>query len=130
MSTSAEKVLQLARVSNELLTRFQEREERAATEKQAALAMVSAAVQSLVDNERIFPDQRNDVAEKIASSHLACIELIRDLAKHRNASEIEQIGTHVKTAGDQPGRATGAPISDYDERPSGQRYRTILMQGQ
>jgi len=131
MATSADKVLQLARVTSELMSRFQSREEKTAAEKKAVSALVPEAVQSLLSNERIYENQKDDVATKIASSHIACIELIRDLAKHRNASELEQIGTQVgqeKTAGDR-GYYTGAPVSDHDERPSGQIFRQILQNG-
>jgi len=127
-----DKLLQLARVTNEWMTRHQAREEKVAAEKQAVDALVPEAVEALIENERIFENQKSDVLEKLASSHVACIELIRDLAKHRNASEIDQIGSQVaeKTASDHAAYPNvGAPISDHDDRPSGQAFRTILMGG-
>jgi len=132
MAKSAEKVLQLARVTSELMNRFQSREEKTAAEKTAVASLVPAAVGALVEHERIFPNQKEDVATKIASSHAACIELITKLAAHRNASEVDQIGTQVgqeKAASDQAYPAVGAPISDHDDRPSGQAFRSILMGG-
>jgi hypothetical protein len=126
MASSAEKVLQLARVTSELMTRFQDREEKTAAEKAAVEATVPEAVEALVKNERIYANQKGDVATKIASSHQACIELIRDLAKHRNAGEIDQIGTQVKEASTTT-HYVGSPIGDHDDRPSGQAFRNILM---
>ena len=128
MAHPAEKALQLARITSELMTRFQEREEKTAAEKTAAAELVPAAVAALIENERIFENQKDDVATKLASSHSACIELIRDLAKHRNASELDAIGTQVKTASETT-RYVGSPTGDHDERPSGQSFRNILMGG-
>ena len=129
MPKSAEKVLQLARVTSELINRSQSREEKAAADKAAVAALVPEAVDSLVSNERITENQKETVAEKIASSHVACIELIRDLAKHRNAGEVAEIGTHVKTASEHTSRSVGAPIGDHDDRPSGQIFRSMLEDG-
>jgi len=126
MSYSLDKVLELAGLSSELLSRYQTHMEKQAAEQAAVDAATPGAVSALAQNERIFDNQKDDIATKIAASHAACIELITKLAAHRNASELEAIGTQVKSAGEDV-RSVGAPVSDFDERPSGQKYRNMLM---
>jgi hypothetical protein len=124
------KVIAHLRLSNELAKRYQDAQEKAASEREAVRAKLSEAVQALVKNDRIFTHQVDAMTEKLAGDGgaVAAIELIRDLAEHRNAAELEAIGTpasHEKTASAQP-TLTGGPIADYDETESGQAFRRAL----
>jgi hypothetical protein len=126
--TQAPKVLAHLQVSNEISKRLQDHLEKSAADQEAVKAAVPEAIDALESNERIFGHQKEAVAEKIASSHLACIELIRDLAKHRNAAELDAIGTPVgqeKKASARP--ITGAAIADQDETEAGQAFRSKLL---
>jgi len=127
--TTAPKVLAHLRASNEVSKRYQALLEKTAAEKEAVKTAVDEAINALVSNERIFEHQKEAVIEKIASSHVACIELIRDLAKHRNAAELDSIGTPV---GGQEKKAsatrhTGEHVANYDETESGQAFRQRLL---
>jgi len=124
----APKVLAHLRASNEISKRLQNHLEKDAADAEAVKAAVPGAIAALEDNERIFGHQKEAVAEKIATSHLACIELIRDLAKHRNANELEAIGTAAgqeKKASASP--ITGAAVADFDETESGQAFSDKLL---
>jgi hypothetical protein len=126
----AQKTLELTRVCSELLKRAQTAQEKAAHDKQAVDSAVSDAVAALIKHERIYENQGNAVREKIASSHVACVELIRDLAAHRNSAEAGQsIGKPMnKAASDKPRtRPLGSPVADYDELESGRVFREQLL---
>lgn len=123
-----QKVLAHLRVTNEAAKRFQDVLEKKAADEASVKSAVPEAIEALVANERIFGHQKEAVAEKIASSHVACIELIRDLAKHRNAAELDSIGKPVgqeKQAKASP--VTGAAIADHDETASGAAFRERLF---
>lgn len=127
--TTAPKVLAHLRASNEISRRFQAVLEKEAAETSAVRAALPAAMAALEDNDRIYGHQKQTVMEKLASSHAACIELIRDLAKHRNAAELEAIGNPVhgteKKASASP--LTGAAVADFDETASGAAFRQKLL---
>jgi hypothetical protein len=125
----AQKALELTRVCSEMLKRAQATKTAADAEKQAVADAVPAAVQSLVKHERIFENQADAVREKLASSHLACIELIRDLAAHRNTAEIgKPVGGQEKNASvEQRVRPLGSPVVDYDQTESGRAFRDAIM---
>lgn len=133
MSTQAiaQKTLLQTQVNNELNKRLQSQE----TEKQAAAekrpALIKAAVDALIENERIYEDQREPVTAALAD-HNKALEMLEKLAVHRNAAEVEQIGQEVpgtgttKTAGQ---RYVGEPVVDHDERESGRIFRERIMHG-
>ena len=129
-ATTAPKVLAHLRTANEISKRFQIRLEKDAADAEAVRSAVPAAIKALEANERIFSNQKESVSEKIASSHVACLELIRDLAAHRNAAELDSIGNQVtgqeKKASDGF-RATGAGIADFDDTKAGDAYRRKLL---
>jgi len=132
MSTQSQapKVLAHLRVTNEAMARFQDHLEKDAATRDAVSAKVPEAVEALVSNERIFGHQSDEVAEKIASSHEACIELIRDLACHPTAAKLDAIRSPAgseKTEGARP--ITGQLVADFDETASGQAFRDKLMGG-
>ena len=124
----APKVLAHLRMSNETARRLQNHLEKQAAVDAAVKTAVPVAIAALESNERIFGHQKEAVAEKLATSHEACIELITSLAKHRNSAELDSIGTpvgHTKSASDRA--VTGAAIADHDETESGQAFRDRLL---
>lgn len=127
-NSQAPKMLAHLRLANETSRRYQDLLEKDAAAADVVKAEVPAAVEALVANERITGAQREAVAEKIATDHVACIQLIRDIAKHRNATELDAIGGPVrgaeKTASDNP--ITGGLVADHDETEAGKAYRRML----
>lgn len=125
----AERALAQARVTNELSKRLQARLEKEAAAAPAVHALAVAAADAMLENERIFANQKDAVIAKIASDdggHLAALELARDLARHRNTAEIEQIGNPVGSEKRANARAIGARIPDFDETPGGIAFREKL----
>jgi hypothetical protein len=131
MNNLAEKVLCQTRVMAEILRRKEARVKEASAEKEAVAAVIPEAVQALLDNDRIEGHQKEAVANGL-TSHLACVELVRDLARHRNAAELQSIGT---PAGGGNGTAekrasfSGAPVTDWDQTEAGQKFTDILYSG-
>jgi len=125
----AERALAQARVTNELSKRLQGRLEKEAAASTAVRAAAGEAADAMVKNERIFANQKDAVVEKIASDdggHLASLELARNLSCHRNAAEVEQIGSPVGQEKTAKARVSGAPTSDFDETPEGRAFRERL----
>jgi hypothetical protein len=123
----AEKLFAFVRVANEGLKRYQDILEKQSAEKTAAQKLAATAVNACVDHERIFGHQKETVMNKLASSHTACLEFIRDLAAHRTSSELDSIGTPVgseKTASYRP--STGAAVADFDDTEAGRKFRERL----
>jgi len=128
IDAQAPKVLAHLRMSNETAKRLQDNLEKQAAVATAVKAAVPTAVAALEANERIFGHQKEAVAEKLAASHTACIELITDLAKHRNAAELDSIGMPVGQEKSASVRhVTGAAIADQDETEAGQAFRDRLL---
>ena len=127
------KALQLTRLTNELLKRAQvEREKQAAINARIA-DVLPATMDAMIEHDRIHPQQRDEVMQKLASDPVAAIELLRELSTHRNAAEVGQIGQasgSEKTAGDKPTTTRGGPTADFDALPSGQKFREMLYAGQ
>jgi hypothetical protein len=131
MSNSAQeqKLLAYLRLSNEANKRHQMLLDKIAAEKQAVDAATPQAVQACVEHDRIFGHQKEAVAQSLKTSHAKCLEFIAGLAKHRNANELDAIGTQLgneKTASARP-RVTGARIADHDETDAGRKFREKLM---
>jgi len=135
----APKVLAFAAAANEVSKRYQTLKEKvAATEKQAAAeadqlkAGAEKATEAMLEHERIFGHQKEAVAERLSDpegGHAACLELIPDLAAHRNAAEVAAIGSPVGPEKKASARMTGAPTADFDETEAGQKFRQILSGG-
>lgn len=128
INATAPKVLAYLRLANETARRLQDRLEKDAAAAKNIEEKVPEAVNALLENERIFGHQTQKVAEMISTSHEACIDLIRDLAKHRNSSELEAIGT----PGTKEKRASaphfaGARVADFDETEAGRIFREKLL---
>ena len=124
------KALAHARVTNEALRRYQEALEKKAALAERVKAAAADAVKVCLKHERIYEHQAEAVQEKIAADPVAALELLRDIAKHRNAAELDSIGTPAgseKTASAKGSPITGAHVSDWDETASGQGYRQKLM---
>jgi hypothetical protein len=132
MTTNAQapKILAYLRVTNEANKRHQQLLEKLAAEKVAAQNKAAEAVKACVDHERIFGHQKDAVLEKLATSHPACLEFIRDLAAHRNAGELEAIGTLVGQEKKASANvSTGAAVANFDETEAGRLFRERLTGG-
>lgn len=128
MPNSAQKALCLARVTGELLVRRQAELEKQAAEKRAVLAVIPAAVQSMIDNAKILGHQKEAVAKGL-ESHEQCVTLLRDMAAHRSPSELQSIGTPM--AGGHTKKASVNPVGsrvDFSEDDNS-NYADILMHG-
>ena len=103
-NTLVQKVIDYIGYSDVALTKaaavIQNQEEQ--TEKLAAL--IPAAVDACVENERIEPHQKEALAEALHDP-VRTMELVVKLASHRNATEMARLGTPVgaqKTASFDP----------------------------
>jgi len=124
----AEKLFAFVRVANEGLKRYQDILEKQSATKVATQKLAGEAVKACVDHERIYSHQRDVVMNKLASSHEACLEFIRDLAAHRGASGLDSIGTPVGSEKTASARAvTGAAVADFDETEAGRKFRERLL---
>ena len=125
----AEKLFAFVRVANEGLKRYQDVLEKQSADQAAATKMAAAAVKACVDHERIFEQQKDAVMNKLASSHVACLEFIRDLAAHRTSNELGSIGTPVGTTEKSANfrAVTGAQVADFDETDAGRKFRERLL---
>ena len=106
-------------VNNEIAKRSQEDREKQAAAKPGVM-------DALLETERIYAHQRDQVQEKLAGDHTACLEFVRDLCRHKNSTEIGEIGTPVGRTKTANARATGAPVADQDDTLSGQAFRARL----
>lgn len=116
-------------VSNELSRRYQQDQEKKAEEQKRAADYAAEAAQALVENERIFEDQKEEVQEKIASDPVGAILLLRDTAKHRNANELNALGklTEEKQAKSRSGGTAIEHVLSYDETPGGEDFRRRIL---
>lgn len=129
-NSQAPKILAYLRVTDEANKRHQDLLEKLAAETGTVQSKAAEAVKACVEHDRIFAHQKDTVMNKLASSHAACLEFIRDLAAHRNAAEISTIGTPVgqeKKANARGLTATGASVASFDDTEAGQRFREKLM---
>lgn len=128
----AQKLVTFCQVTGELLKRAQAQQEEKRAQEEIVKQRIPEVVNSLVTNERIFPHQKEAVA-KGCEDPGKVLELLRDVAAHRTAGEVEKIGSavegeggQVKTASRQP---LGGRVANWDETEAGQRYRQRLMGG-
>jgi hypothetical protein len=130
-SSNAPKVLATLRAGNEISKRYQEKVAADQAREASVKAVLPEAVSACVDNDRIFGDQSEKVAAALSNpetGHAACMTFIRDLAKHRNAGEIDSIGTPLgqeKTASARG--ATGSRVADFDETDAGRAFSDRLL---
>ena len=120
------KLVAALRVNNEIAKRSQEDREKQAAAKSAVSALMPGVMDALLETERIYEHQRDQVQEKLAGDHTACLEFVRDLCRHKNSTEIGEIGTPVGRTKTANARATGAPVADQDDTLSGQAFRARL----
>lgn len=127
----ARKVVTLCQVTGELLKRAQAYNAEKRAQIESVKQKIPAAVDSLVTNERIFPHQKEAVA-KGCEDHAKVLELLRDVAAHRSAGEIEKIGSATNATVTKRASASGplgSHVADWDETEAGQRYRQRLLGG-
>lgn len=99
--TLPEKVLDHIGYADAALTKAAAAMDRVGQVKKACADLIPKAVDALVENERITPQQREKAAQVLADP-VQCLELLIKVAGHRNAAELGQLGTPVgqtKTAG-------------------------------
>ena len=128
----AQKLVTFCQVTGELLKRAQALQEEKRANDEIVKRLIPEAVNSLVTNERIFEHQKEAVA-KGCEEHGKVLELLRDVAAHRTAGEVEKIGSvveggggQVKTASRQP---LGGRVANWDDTESGQRFRQRVLGG-
>jgi len=120
MSTQAEKTLALINVTNELLKRAQ-------AEKDAVRERIPRVVEALVENERIYENQKEAVA-KSCEDPAQVLDMMVELACHRTAKEAEALGQpYKKEASATTSRTLGSPVHNWDETEAGRRFREALL---
>ena len=125
-----QKLMAYMRVSNELARRHQELLTKQAAVQASLEPLIDAAVESCVKHGRLLLEEKVAFAPTLRD-HKTCLEVIRDLAAHRNTEEMATIGVPIpgvtKTASSR--RAVGAPIADMDQTAGGRRFREIVESG-
>lgn len=128
----AQKLVTYCQVTGELLKRAQALQEEKRAQDQIVKQRIPEVVEALVTNERIFPHQKEAVA-KGCEDPGKVLELLRDVAAHRTANEVEKIGSAVAGNGGQVKTASHSPlgsrVANWDETEAGQRYRQRLLGG-
>jgi hypothetical protein len=125
-----QKLLNYALVANEISRRAQQQREEKQAMDSAVAEKIPEAVQALIDNERIYEHQSEKVADALQNP-VSALELLRDVAAHRNPAEVSTIGAEVpgqtKTSSDKGNPYTGGSVASFDDLPSGQRFRELLL---
>lgn len=122
------RTLQYVRITGELLKRAQQD----AQEKQAAAVALAKPIQDAVAAlsaiEYIQPDQTAKVAEALASSPLAAVELLRNFAQRVQTEKSASLGIGVKSASAAAAEPAAigpvdARITDFDQTQAGREFR-------
>ena len=119
-------------VNNQISKRAQAslQEKQAAAEKEAALRL--EAVDAMCKNGRIYDSQKEKVAAALTDP-LVALEMLRDVSCHRNADEVETIGSEVgsvKSASDRATSYVGQRVADMNSTEAGRGfYDKILGSG-
>lgn len=123
----AQQLLQFIGVTSELMNRYKGTLEKSASQKQAIEEKVPALLQIMVDNERIAAHQKEAIA-KAVQDPVQCLEVMAALAKHRNSSELQPVGTAVgqAKAASVKKRPIGGVVTNWDETEAGQEFRRAL----
>lgn len=109
----AEKVIQHVKLTDFALEKAASAEKQA-TEKQAQVAaIIPRVVDAMVQHERIFPAQREKLAEMLKDP-AAALELMIKLAGHRNPEEAAKLGSGVPANG----QTKQAGVANYDPASS------------
>jgi hypothetical protein len=129
----AQKLVTFCQVTGELLKRAQAQQDEKRAQEEIVKQRIPEAVDALVTNERIFPHQKEAVA-KGCEDPGKVLELLRDVAAHRTAGEVEKIGSAVEGNGGQvktgaAGQPLGGRVANWDDTESGQRFRQRVMGG-
>jgi len=97
--TLAEKVLHQIRVSDTVLQKAASTEKEQQEKTAAITALIPSVVESLVQNERILPNQQEKLAE-VLKDPVQTLDLLIKVAAHRTVDEVATLGHGVgeKTA--------------------------------
>jgi hypothetical protein len=123
----AQQMLQFIGVTSEIMKRYKNTVEKQAAQKQAVAEKIPALLNIMVENDRIAEHQKDAIA-KAAQDPVQCIEVMAALAKHRNSSEMQPVGTAVgqAKAANVKKRAIGGVVTNWDETEAGQEFRRAL----
>jgi hypothetical protein len=124
----AQQLLQFIGVTSELMKRYKNTIEKQAAQKKAVEEKIPALLKIMVDNDRIAEHQKDAIA-KAANDPVQCIEVMAALAKHRNSSELQPIGTAVgqAKAASANKRPIGGVVTNWDDTVAGQEFRRALF---
>jgi hypothetical protein len=98
--TTAEKMIDLIGFSSAAMEKAAGVMATKEAQEAKVAALIPAAVEALVQNERILPHQKEAAAEALKDP-VRALELITKLAGHRNTAEVNQLGTPVSRDGQQ-----------------------------
>lgn len=125
-------VLKLAMVTGEIIRRAQlANNEKTASNSQRP-ALITEAVDSLVKHERINPEQREKVASALTENPNYALTLLRDVARHRNSTELA-IGAPTGSTKVASAEAVKRPVIagarpvDFDDTEHGRRFAERTM---
>jgi hypothetical protein len=123
----AQQMLQFIGVTSEIMKRYKNTVEKQAAQKQAVAEKIPALLNIMVENDRIAEHQKDAIA-KAAQDPVKCIEVMAALAKHRNSSEMQPVGTAVgqAKAANVKKRAIGGVVTNWDDTEAGQEFRRAL----
>ena len=111
----AEKVIEHINVSHHALEKAAAAEDAANVKQAEVAALIPQVVDTMIQHERITPNQREKLAEMLADPAKA-LELMIKVASHRNADELAKLGTGV--AGDGQVKTAQAQGQPYDPQSS------------
>jgi len=127
----AQKTLAFALVGNEISKRHQTMLQEKNAEDRKLATLIPEVVAALEKNERIYGHQKEAVAKALVDP-VAGLELLRDVACHRNTGEVESIGSevgNVKSASAKGNPYSGQRVADFDETESGRAFREQILGG-
>lgn len=113
--TPAEKVLELIKVSDAALSKAAAADAEYARVKQATADLIPAVVDTMVEHDRIRPDQREKLAGMLENP-VEVLRLLQKVSGHRNAEEAAKLGTGVSQSHTK--EASAAPQAKYDSLSS------------
>lgn len=112
--TLPEKVVDFIGYADAALEKAAEFQQQVSTKQKAAEALIPAAVEALVANERIQPTEKAKAAE-VLKDPVQVLEILTKVASHRNPAELSTLGTPVNGNGTKVASANG---QSYDPAAS------------
>lgn len=113
--TLPEKVVESIRISDTALQKAAAAEKAARTKQAEVNALIPKVVDTMIQHERITPQQREKLAEMLRDP-AKTLELMMKVAGHRNADEIAKLGSGV--TGDGQVKTASAQGQGYDPASS------------